>query len=313
MAQLHREDGKFFVVLLLMPFYSKLWVSLGLILLVPWELWSATWCLVYFCSHSLTGQKSTANILICWFSKPLQCVVQLWHRFVTWLGKCVEVCEIFSCESFSHESTRDWGQLGAQTWCYSSADWVRRLLWPFKRCGLTTAFSLTSAVLLDKAGERGSDLCQMTMVSTIYQRTQYHSRAVKANVTFTDPCSAAVRITEDEAGNPWRCWAGDGTVSDGDWAELLRGISESTAWTPLSAVWSYSPFTTWTVGKGDIESVLLPSSSHLWGLDVYLPLPGTSWPCLTSFCSNGLKNLSFSYSKPQISSLSYLPAGLGGL
>lgn len=135
----------------------------------------------------------------------------------------------------------------------------------------------------------------------------------KCDIHKCDPCSAAVRITEDEAGNPWRCWAGDGTVSDGDWAELLRGISESTAWTPLSAVWSYSPFTTWTVGKGDIESVPLPSSSHLWGLDVYLPLPGTSWPCLTSFCSNGLKNLSFSYSKPQISSLSYLPAGLGGL
>jgi len=50
---------------------------------------------------------------------------------------------------------------------------------------------------------------------------------------FTDFSSTAVCIMEEEAGRPWRCWAGDRTVSDGLGAELL-GCATETVLPPIA-------------------------------------------------------------------------------
>jgi len=56
---------------------------------------------------------------------------------------------------------------------------------------------------------------------------------------FTDFSSTAVCIMEEEAGRPWRCWAGDRTVSDGLGAELF-GMRYRDSAAPHSTVFSLS-------------------------------------------------------------------------
>ena len=149
-----------------------------------------------------------------------------------------------------------WGLRGGNTEVLTeSGGWVCSWrFWPFKGCGLAIAFSLTSVITLAMqrtvtVGKRGSNLPQMTMPSTIYQSTQYHSCPVKTNVMmFTDLCSSDVCTTEEEAGSPWRCWAGDRTVSGGVRAELLRCTSgtvlPTVAWSSLSSTIKYESMQT---------------------------------------------------------------------
>lgn len=164
----------------------------------------------------------------------------------------VHFCEKgFFVEPGEHTAQETEGQLGAQRWSYWSTDWVWRMglqleVLALQRVWIAIAFSLTSVITLAMqrtftVGKHGSNLPQMTMPSTIYQSTQYHSRPVKASVMmFTDLCSSDVCTTEEEAESPWRRWAGDRTVSGGVWAELLRCTSETVlptvAWSSLSAV-----------------------------------------------------------------------------
>lgn len=97
---------------------------------------------------------------------------------------------------------------------------MRLAVWPLKGCGLAIAFSLTSVIILgmQKTVKSWKAWLKPAPDDNAQHHLPMHTvslRPVKANaMMFTDLCSIAVHI-EEEAGSPWRYWAGDRTVSDG--------------------------------------------------------------------------------------------------